>query len=144
MTSRQIEEILESVRQGRLNVAQALERLRDLPFEDLDFARIDHHRELRTGIPEIVFGEGKEVDRIAAILKGLIRSGRVAIVSRLSQEKAGLLQAQFPDAEYFPEARLLVARRGKGPGEGAGTVAVVAAGTSDIPVAEEAGITAQV
>lgn len=142
MNPQQIEEILRKISQGQMTVPAALDRLRDLPFEDLGFARIDHHRALRTGLPEIVFGEGKEPAQITPVVKGMVSRGGTVLVSRLSREKADLLLKEFPQAEYFSEARLLVAQKGERGSPPRGPITVLAAGTSDFPVAEEARITA--
>jgi NCAIR mutase (PurE)-related protein len=115
--------------------------LRHLPYEDLDFAKIDHHRELRDGMPEVILGLGKTPDQVAAIGEKLVeRSGRV-LVTRLEREGFRALQAVVPDAEYHALARVAVVDRDPKPLLGG--VLVVCAGTSDLPVAQEAALTAR-
>jgi NCAIR mutase (PurE)-related protein len=115
--------------------------LRHLPFEDLDFAKIDHHRELREGLPEVVLGLGKTPDQVARIGEKLVeRSGRL-LVTRLDREGYRALQAAVPDAEYHELARVAIVDRAPKPLVGG--VLVVCAGTSDLPVAQEAALTAR-
>jgi NCAIR mutase (PurE)-related protein len=115
--------------------------LRHLPFEDLDFAKIDHHRELREGLPEVVLGEGKTPAQVAAIGERLVeRSGRL-LVTRLDREAYRALQAAVPDAEYHELARVATVDRSPRPLQSG--VLVVCAGTSDLPVAQEAALTAR-
>jgi NCAIR mutase (PurE)-related protein len=115
--------------------------LRYLPFEDLDFAKIDHHRELRDGLPEVILGEGKTPAQVAAIGEKLVeRSGRL-LVTRLNREGYRALQAAVPDAEYHELARVALVDRAPKPLLSG--VLVVCAGTSDLPVAEEASLTAR-
>jgi len=139
-----LEKLLEEVQAGRLEVGQALERLRHLPFEDLGFARVDHHRALRQGFPEVVFAGGKEIDQLKAILTSLTAGSDQILVTRLSPEKAESLLADFPDARYHPVSRVLTLSRGEIPQRGRGPIVVISAGTSDIPVAEEAALTARI
>jgi NCAIR mutase (PurE)-related protein len=114
-----------------------------MPTENLDFACIDHHRHLRTGFPEVVFGENKNVEQIAAIMTRMMAGTSVALATRVDPEKAAAVNIMLPELTYYKEARMLV---GNFNGEnccGRGTITVVAAGTSDIPVAEEALVTAR-
>jgi len=135
--------LLERVRQGQVTVERAIERLRHMPFEDLGFAKVDHHRALRQGFPEVIMGEGKEVEEIAAIAQALRRRQANLLITRLSREKMIALRKKVKGLRYYSSARAAtwVARpipiRGKGP------ILVVCAGTSDIPVAEEAVLTGE-
>ena len=117
--------------------------LRTAPFEDLGFARIDTHREIRTGFPEVILGLGKSPAQIAAIAERIVSRGQALLVTRAQPEAYDAVRAVVADAEYREEARAIVARRGDiVPGNG--TVLVLCAGTSDLPVAEEAAVTAEV
>jgi NCAIR mutase (PurE)-related protein len=136
-------QLLQEVRDGRLEVAEALERLRHLPFEDLGFARVDHHRPLRQGFPEVVFAPGKDLSQIREILKALTARSDHILVTRLSPDQAEILVPEFPAARYHPLSRVLTLSRGEIPDRGRGLIVVITAGTSDIPVAEEAALTAR-
>lgn len=147
MNPQNIRELLERVGRQECTVHEALKVLRDLPFEDLGFARLDHHRSLRTGVPEIVFGEGKEVDQLLAVVRRLIDRGGPVLVSRLKEEKGERLRREFPEGVYSREARLFFLQQSTTATESPppqGEILVLAAGTSDIPVAEEARVTAEV
>jgi NCAIR mutase (PurE)-related protein len=139
----QLRQLLEEVHSGGLGVEQALERLRHLPFEDLGFAKIDHHRALRHGMPEVIFGKGKSAAQILEIGRRLAERSRNLLATRVPEEAAVRFREEFPDAEYFPLSGALRLWRDRTI-YGKGTVAVVCAGTSDIPVAEEAQVTAEV
>jgi NCAIR mutase (PurE)-related protein len=144
MDAKLLEKLLEEVKDGRLGVAEALERLRHLPFEDLGFARVDHHRALRQGFPEVVFAEGKETDQLKAILASLTAGAEHILMTRLAPHKAEVLLADFPEARYHPVSQVLTLSRGEVPDRGRGVIVVISAGTSDIPVAEEAVLTARI
>lgn len=137
-------ELLHEVQAGRLSPAQALERLRHLPFEDLGFARVDHHRALRQGFPEVIFAPGKDVGQIRGILSSLTAGSDHILVTRLAPEKAEVLLADFPEARYHPASQALTLSRGEVPDRGRGVIVVISAGTSDMPVAEEAALTARI
>ncbi len=134
--------LLENVKNGDLSVDDAVGELKTLPFIDTGYARLDTHREIRTGFPEVVFCQGKRPDDVAAIAGKIIASGQVFLGSRASAEVAEAVINRFPDAVYHETAALIVYETG--PREKTGLVAVVSAGTSDAPVAEEAAITAEV
>ena len=136
-------QLLQDLRDGRLEVAEALERLRHLPFEDLGFARVDHHRPLRQGFPEVVFAPGKDISQIREILKALTARSDHILVTRLAPEQAEMLVPEFPEARYHHLSRILTLSRGEIPDRGRGLIVVITAGTSDIPVAEEAALTAR-
>ena len=137
-----IETLLNEVREGRTGVDQALDRLRDLPFEDLGFAKLDHHRALRTGMPEVIFGAGKTVPQVARIFAHMAQAGGNVLATRVSSEMFEAVHAVEPRAEFHERARAITLMQEPAvPGKG--TVAVVCAGTSDLPVAEEAVVTAR-
>jgi len=135
--------LLEQVREGVLPVDAAVDRMRNLPFEDLGFAKVDHHRALRHGMPEVIFGLGKTADQISAIAASLLAESPNLLVTRASPEAAERIQREHPGAEYFPSSGALRVWRDRKP-YGKGIIAVVCAGTSDLFVAEEAQVTAEV
>jgi pyridinium-3,5-biscarboxylic acid mononucleotide synthase len=143
MTEKRIRQILERVAAGRMTAATAMRSLRELPFEDLGFAKLDRHRALRRGVPEVVFGEGKSAAQIAAIGKRVLASGTNLIVTRLSAEKARAVRRTIRSLRYHPDARVGTAIKEAIAPRGHGEVMVISAGTSDIPVAEEAAICAE-
>ncbi len=135
--------MLKSVRQGELSIDDALQSLRQLPFQDIGCAQVDHHRHLRQGMPEMIFGEGKTAEQIVAIITAMAdRNGNI-LVTRLDSEKAKNVVRAFPAAHYHAEARCLTLVSLPSEPRGRGTILVVSAGTSDIPVAAEALVTAQ-
>ncbi len=144
MDIRLLEQVLSDVQEGRLTVAQALERLRTLPFENLGFARVDHHRQLRQGFPEVVFAPGKETAHLKAILTALWARSEHILVTRLTAAQAEAVTEDFPAAVYYPDSRAMTLSRGEVVDRGRGVVVVLSAGTSDIPVAEEAAVTARI
>jgi NCAIR mutase (PurE)-related protein len=138
----QLKSLLEQVQTGGVGVDAALERMRNMPFEDLGFAKVDHHRALRHGIPEVVFAQGKTPDQVLAIVSRLLDNAPNMLVTRATREMAGMIREKFPAAEYFPlsgAVRVWSDRTIHGKGK----IAVVCAGTSDIPIAEEAQVTAE-
>lgn len=143
MQEQQIRTLLEQVASGALTAAEGVERLRHLPYEDIGFAQVDHHRSLRQGQPEIIFGQGKTAEQIGRIVQAMRSRGSNVLVTRLDQEKAATLQAAFPAAVYHADARCMVLEVAASELQGAGTILVVAAGTSDLPVAGEALVTAR-
>lgn len=134
--------LLEQVAEGKTKPEEAVEILKDLPFEDLGFANIDHHRNLRTGYPEAVFCQGKKPEQIAEIMKELAVRNKNVIGTRASLEDYEAVKSVIPKAEYYSDARMIVLMEDPLP-KREGTIAVVTAGTADIPVAEEAAVTAQ-
>lgn len=143
MTEDNIREILNQVAGGGISVAQGMARLRYLPFADLGFAKLDLHRKLRRGIPEVVFGQGKTVHQIAAIAQRVSEAGQNLIVTRLEAAQARVLRRKFKSFQYRAEARIGLIHNHPQPPIGHGTVMVLSAGTSDIPVAEEAAVCAE-
>lgn len=143
MNQEYLKTMLNSVRQGGLSVDDALQLLRQLPFQDIGCAQIDHHRHLRQGMPEMVFGEGKTAEQIMAITAAMSDRGSNILVTRLDKEKAGQIIQAFPAACYHAEARCLTLEHQPPEQRGKGTILVVSAGTSDIPVVAEALVTAR-
>ena len=135
--------LLESVKRGDVAVDRALDQLRDLPFADLGFARVDHHRSLRVGLPEVVFGLGKTREQIAGIVRELRDKGQAALVTRVQPDVAAALRAEFPTIACDALARTAFLANGPIEKRGRGSICVVTAGTSDIPVAAEASVTAR-
>lgn len=146
MTVSELQQLLDRVREGDVDPRAAsdriLEALRAAPYEDLGFARIDHHREIRQGFPEVILGVGKSPAQIAAIAERLVARGRPLLVTRAQPDAFDAVRALVPQAQYHPDARAITLRQGD-IAAGRGTVLVVSAGTSDIPVAEEAALTAE-
>lgn len=134
--------LMEQVACGQTKPEEAVEALKDLPFEDLGFANIDHHRNLRTGYPEAVFCQGKKPQQIAAIMKELAQVNKNVIGTRATEKDFEAVQKVLPKARFFSDAKMIVLMEDTVP-RSKGTIAVVTAGTADIPVAEEAAITAQ-
>ena len=141
MTPSRIRDVLARVAEGLLDAEQALEELRELPFADIGAAVVDSHREIRTGIPEVVFGERKTVDQIVDIVATLRRNGQSALVTRLEAAAAAAIAARVPDAAYDTSARVLQAGPSLAPGVADARVALITAGTADRPVADEAAAT---
>ena len=140
MDEQTLRQLLDAVAAGATAPAEALERLRNLPFEDLGHTKVDHHRALRTGFPEVVFCPGKTPSQVAEIVGCLRPHARVVLATRASAEVYAAVRAQVPEAEYRESARIIWV--GEAPAR-EGQVAIVSAGTSDIPVAEEAAVTAE-
>lgn len=134
--------LLRAFKDGAATEAELADRLTTLPFEDLGFAKIDHHRSLRSGMPEAVYAAGKTPGQVAAIFARLAATGVPVLATRASPEHASAVRAEVPDAVYHPLPRV-IARSGAARA-GVGRVAVVCAGTSDLPVAEEAALTAEI
>ncbi|OGP82639.1 MAG: 1-(5-phosphoribosyl)-5-amino-4-imidazole-carboxylate carboxylase [Deltaproteobacteria bacterium RBG_13_65_10] len=142
MDRERLRRLLDDVRLGRVSVEKAVERLRSLPYEDLGFAKIDHHRALRKGFPEVILGEGKSAAQIVAILRRMKLHSSNVLVTRVDSEKAARVRRAVPGLRHDAVARTLVLLREKIPPQGRGAIAIVTAGTSDVPVAEEAAVTA--
>jgi len=140
MDERTLQKLLVQVKAGTVSVDDALGRLKDLPFAELGYATVDTHRALRFGFPEVVFGESKTVEQVLGIVEVLATRGQPVLVTRLQSEKAEPLLSRYPKAMYSATARLFHLKQGR---MKAGRVAVVSAGTSDLPVAEEAALTAE-
>ena len=143
MDKQHLRKLFEDVRSGEVDIEHALERMRHMPFEDLGFAKVDHHRALRCGMPEVVFGKGKTPEQIIAIANRLLERSRNVLITRAEPDAAEALKQHHPDAEYFPLSKALRVWRDRTV-HGKGKLAVLCAGTSDLFVAEEAFITAEV
>jgi len=143
MTPDRLRQILEQVAQGALDAPAAFELVKQLPFEDLGFAKVDHHRALRSGLPEVVLGTGKTAEQIIAIARRLLHSAQGVLITRLTADVAAAVVAAIPELHWVADARLAYLRAPTPPPGGRGTILVAAAGTADLPVAEEAAITAE-
>jgi pyridinium-3,5-biscarboxylic acid mononucleotide synthase len=143
MTEKRIREILDLVATGKLAPEAAWKNLRELPFEDLGFAKIDNHRSVRRGIPEVIFGESKTPEQLVAIGKRVIASGTNLIITRLSADKAAAVKRKIRALVYYRDARIGAVVKERRKPTGQGVVMVLSAGTSDIPVAEEAALCAE-
>src|SRR5258708_5484112 len=147
MTSnKHLQDLLERVARGELDIntarEQLVEVLRSSPFEDLGFARVDHHRSVRQGFPEVVLGLGKTPAQIAAIAAAIVKRGSTLLVTRATPDAYEAVRVLVPDATYYADASVITLRQ-QDISPGTGTILVAAAGTSDIPVAEEAAQTAE-
>jgi len=143
MNPDRLRELLAKVSARTVSADDALEQLKHLPFEDLGFAKVDHHRSLRTGFPEVIFGSGKTAEQIIEITRSLRDGAHNVLITRIDDATAERLRAAFPDFSYSPHARVGALVRHPPEVRGRGLVVVVAAGTSDLPVAEEAAFTAE-
>lgn len=143
MDNQKLKELLQKVRSGDCDVEEALRSLKHMPSESLGFACLDHHRHLRTGFPEVVFGENKSAEQIGTIMARMMAGGGVALATRVDPDKAGSVLSQVPGLTYHDDARILAGNLPADNDCGRGIITVVAAGTSDIPVAEEALVTAR-
>jgi NCAIR mutase (PurE)-related protein len=142
MDHEQLRELLEGVQARKVSVPLAIDRLKTLPYEDLGYAAVDHHRSIRQGFPEVIFGEGKTQEQVVGIAKGLLKRGSRLLATRVDPVVARALRRLDRHAVYHESARAVVIQRRKP--DLKGDVLVVTAGTSDIPVAEEARVTAEV
>ena len=150
MNSQALRKLFDQVKKKRLSPDDAVERLRHLPFEDLGFAKLDHHRALRQGMPEVIFAPGKTPGQVADIFSRLAAHGGNVLATRATEEQYAAVASKFPNnvrgpeyrPEYRPLARAIVLKRDRKQ-QGKGVIVVVSAGTSDIPVAEEAVVTAE-
>lgn len=143
MNIKKIESILEHVKSGKLKIEEAIDQFKVLPFEDLGFVKIDHHRTLRKGFPEVIFGEGKTANEIISIMRRLKEKGQNILITRLDDKKAKIVKKIFKKSNYYPKSKLLTYITHPVEMIGKGTILVITAGTTDIPVAEEAAITAK-
>lgn len=139
----QLRGLLEQVSSGAVGIDSALDRMRHLPFEDLGYAKLDHHRSLRHGLTEVVFGKGKTPEQVAGIAERLLEKSQNLLITRTNESVAAELKSKFPETEYFPLSGAIRVWRDR-TRHGKGVLAVVCAGTSDIPVAEEAQITGEI
>ena len=143
MNIRKLEALLKRVKSGKIALDEAMAELMSLPFEDLGFTRIDHHRSLRKGFPEVIWGEGKTSGQILSIIKQLKRKGQNILITRLEEKKAKAVLKVFPKSQYYSISKVLTYLTHPVKSAGKGTILVITAGTTDIPVAEEALVTAR-
>ena len=144
MNEKNLKKLLEEVRQGSCDVAEAIKQMKHWPSEAMDFACVDHHRALRTGFPEVVYGEDKSAEQIGAIMKALLDKPNVVLATRVNPEKAAQVRDMTAGLTYHETALMLVGNTDKVfEHDSRGTILVMSAGTSDIPVAEEAFHTAR-
>lgn len=137
-----LEKLLMSVASGSMRVQDACERIKDIAVEDIGYAHIDHHRSLRKGFPEVIYGEGKTRQQIDGIIEKMVVQEDTVLVTRIDRNKAAPLMEKYSWAAYHEDARMLALAKKEIPVTGMGTVLVISAGTSDIPVAREAYLTA--
>ncbi|MGI5864250.1 MAG: nickel pincer cofactor biosynthesis protein LarB [Myxococcales bacterium] len=140
MDETHLKKLLRGVKSGAVSIDRAVSQLKDLPFAELGYATLDTHRHLRSGLPEVVFGESKTPEQLVGILEALRKKPSPVIITRLSEEKAAICLEVAPEGVHHREARMFVIRRKM---KKRGRIAVVTAGTSDVPIAEEAAITAE-
>jgi NCAIR mutase (PurE)-related protein len=143
MDARELRSLFQNLKNGDIDIDDVLDRLKQLPFEDLECANVDHHRSLRHGFPEVILGEGKSVGQIEKIIAAMLATGDNILVTRLDETKAARVREGFPTASYHGDSRCLTIEQKPVEPTGRGTILVVSAGTSDIPVAAEAALTAR-
>ena len=146
MDKKLIKKLLEDVKAGNLSIAGAMENLRDLPYEDIGYAKLDLHRSLRTGFPEVVFCQGKTGKQAAQIVEKLAKRHEKIIATRVMKDVAEIISGTVPEGKYYPEARMFVVdknRRDNNNQNSKKYIMILTGGTADIPVAEEAAITAE-
>jgi NCAIR mutase (PurE)-related protein len=143
MNQNSLDKILTSVASGKTTVDDAIASLKYLSFEDIECAHIDHHRSLRKGFPEVIFGQGKTYDQIIGILEKMMLQENIVLITRINKYLAEKVISHFPDIEYHGEANMAVWKKHEIAMQGKGTIVVLSAGTSDIPVAKEACLTAK-
>ena len=142
MNPEHLRQMLEKVKAGSLDIEEALTRLKLLPYDDQGFAKVDHHRSLRKGFPEVVFCHGKTVEQVVGIVKSLLQSANTVLATRASPEVFAAVEELNHKARYHPLARMIIIENGCAE-PGVGPISVVTAGTADMPVAEEAAVTAE-
>jgi NCAIR mutase (PurE)-related protein len=143
MNTKRLERLLKDVKAGKIEIRDALVTLRGLPFEDIGYATIDHHRALRRGFPEVILGQGKSSEQIIAIIQRMTQQGDNVLVTRVSRRKGLAIQRSIPEARYHPVPGIIALMNHEVEVVGKGLILVISAGTSDIPVAEEAALTAE-
>lgn len=143
MNKDELNKVLSQVANGSLSIEDAEKQVKYLPFENIDFAQIDHHRSLRKGFPEVIFGQGKTSEQIIGIMEKMIVRENIILVTRLKKQKAKKITSVFDGAHYFKDAKLLWLKKKEPEITGFGKILVISAGTSDIPVAKEALLTAK-
>jgi pyridinium-3,5-biscarboxylic acid mononucleotide synthase len=144
MTGETILQMLQRVRDGGLRPEEAMERLANLPYEEAGFAKIDHHRRLRTGLPEVIYAAGKTPAQVGEIFFRMAAMGGDVLATRADEAAYAAVKTLVPEAQYHPVARIVELRQAQSASHSKGSLAVLCAGTSDLPVAEEAAVTAEV
>ncbi|PRR78664.1 N5-carboxyaminoimidazole ribonucleotide mutase [Clostridium liquoris] len=142
MNENDIRELLEGIKNGSITIEDGVEELKELPFKDLGYAKIDNHREIRVGYPEVIYCGGKTVEQVKGIISFMLTNGNNILATRATKEMYNAVQNLYKEAEYFPEAKIIRIMK-KEIEKTKSYIAVVTAGTSDIPVSEEAAITAE-
>jgi pyridinium-3,5-biscarboxylic acid mononucleotide synthase len=142
MDQDRLKQLLEDVSKGAMSVDAAFDRMRHLPFEDLGFAKVDHHRAIRIGVPEVIFGKGKTAEQIIGIGQALLERAQNLLVTRVAPDQVAAIREAIPEIEHFPASNAMRVWRDRTM-RGKGKMAIVCAGTTDIPVAEEAQVTAE-
>ena len=142
MNAKEVEKLLKNVKKGETSIEDALEILKNFPYTDLGFARIDHHREMRTGYPEIIYCAGKSVEQVREIFRVMSEKESNVIGTRANNEMYEAVRSILTDAVYYPVARIISLQKEK-PKVPESKIAIITAGTSDMPVAEEAAVTAE-
>jgi NCAIR mutase (PurE)-related protein len=137
-----LKDLLQKIKDGTIKIDEAIQKLKLLPFEDIGFASIDHHRHLRRGFPEVIYARGKKAEEIIGIIEKMADKGDNILVTRLTNNKAASIKKYFPLSNYYPRSGILTIEVKPMEKRGKGTILVISAGTSDMPVAEEAAITA--
>lgn len=143
MNETTLKSILNSVARGETSIDDALHTLKHLRVENIGYAHIDHHRSLRKGFPEVIFGQNKSIAQIIGIMERMNLWEKIIIVTRIDPEKAAAVISRFNDAEYYDDAQMIYLAKETAPVTGRGTILIITAGTSDIPVAKEAFLTAK-
>lgn len=143
MDEKELRKLLEEIKNGNIEINQGVEKLKDMPFTDLGYASIDNNRELRVGYPEVIYGAGKTIDQIKGIVEFMLTKGNNILITRINNDIYNAVKEVCSDAQYFETARIIFIKRKK-VDISLSYIAVVTAGTSDIPVAEEAAVTAEV
>jgi NCAIR mutase (PurE)-related protein len=143
MDTRELKSLFQNLKNGDIDIDDVLERLKHLPYEEIECATIDHHRTLRQGFPEVIMGEGKSVGQIEKIITAMLAKGHNILATRIDDTKAAAIRQGFPAAVYHGDARCLTIEQKPAEQKGTGKILVVTAGTSDIPVAAEAVVTAR-
>ena len=143
MNKNLLKKLLESVARGQVSAEDGAQKLQHMAYEDITHAHVDHHRSLRKGFPEVIFGEGKTADQIVGIMEKMMDQENIILVTRTSQQKADIVLSRLPKAVYHADARMIVMELNSVPDQGRGLILIISAGTSDIPVAREASLTAR-
>jgi len=143
MDEKSLRELFEQYKREEIDLDAAIERLKVLPYEDLGFAKVDHHRSLRAGVPEVIFGQGKTPEQILSIVESLYKTSNCIMITRTTMEVFELIKQRFKEAYFNAQAKMILIQKRKKRTKKHGLILVICAGTSDIPVAEEAAITAE-